>query len=153
MVCSGSFVLLAPPRKLNEVQGALRLDSQQNVLLSVPAQPEFLRVVRVAASGLASRLGFSIDEVDDLRLALDELCFTLIAKGPNDGTIALKYVLNTDRLTIEGTSKLDDGRESSPVGNLSQQILTALVDEHRIWDEGNTSFFTLTKCRSARTTN
>ena len=35
--------------------------------------PEFLRLARVTATGLASRLRFTFDEVDDLRLAIDEL--------------------------------------------------------------------------------
>ena len=39
--------------------------------------PEFLRLARVTAAGLAGRLGFSFDEVEDLRLAIDELCFGL----------------------------------------------------------------------------
>jgi len=48
------------------------------VLLRLPGEPAFLRVARVTASGLASRMGFSIDEVDDLRLAVDELCRPLV---------------------------------------------------------------------------
>src|SRR2546425_981063 len=45
------------------------------VRLAVPATPEFVRLARVTAAGLASRLGFTFDDVDDLRLAIDELCF------------------------------------------------------------------------------
>lgn len=111
--------------------------------------PEFLRVARVTASGLASRLGFSIDEVDDLRLALDELCFALIGKGDPEGELTLTYVLNDSRLSINGTFERPGAGEPLALGELSRQILTALVDSHQLWDGDGAGHFALEK-QSAR---
>jgi serine/threonine-protein kinase RsbW len=119
--------------------------SNQEISLTVPSMPEFLRVARVTASGLASRLGFSIDEVDDLRLALDELCFALIGKGDPDGELALTYVLNDRRLSIEGKFERAGTAEPLALGELSRQILTALVDTHQIWDGDGAGHFSLEK--------
>jgi serine/threonine-protein kinase RsbW len=119
--------------------------SEQEVFLTVPAVPEFLRVVRVTASGLASRLGFSIDAVDDLRLALDELCFALIGKGNSSTDLKLKYGLGDGYLTIEGTHHRPADSQPLNLGELSQQILTALVDEHQIWDDNEFRHFSLNK--------
>lgn len=124
--------------------------TQQEVLLTVPAMPEFLRVARVTASGLASRLGFSIDEVDDLRLALDELCFAVIGKGGEDSELRLRYVLDSGSLTIEGVTVRQDD-DPLALGELSRQILTALVDDHELWDGDGSGHFSLTK-RQAPTT-
>lgn len=119
----------------------------QEVLLTVPALPEFLRVARVTASGLASRLGFSLDDVDDLRLALDELCFTLIDRPLSAEELSLRYVLDGPTLTIHGTSATGP---SAPVAlnELSRQILTALVDDHRLWEDEDGAHFSLTKSQT-----
>ncbi|MBO0732632.1 MAG: hypothetical protein J2P57_25460 [Acidimicrobiaceae bacterium] len=103
--------------------------SADEVRLAVPARPEYLRLARVTAAGLASRLGFSYDEVEDLRLAIDELCFGLTGSQGRDGTVSVHYLLDGDRLVVEGA-----GHFSSPEvvhhSELSNVILTALVDEH-----------------------
>lgn len=108
-------------------------------------------MVRVTASGLSSRLGFSIDDVDDLRLALDELCFTLIGKGSETDQLHLTYQITSDSLTIEGTVAPTGSHRSSEatLGEFSQQILVALVDEHRVWSEDGVAHFSLTKNKAA----
>ncbi len=100
------------------------------VVLAVPAKPEFLRLARVTAAGLASRLGFSYDEVEDLRLAIDELCFGLTGSGGRDGTVSVRYILVDDKLVVEGAGHFASGPEAVHSSELSNVILTALVDEH-----------------------
>jgi hypothetical protein len=102
------------------------------VRLVVPALPEFLRLARVTAAGLAGRLGFNYDEVEDLRLAIDELCFGLTGPTGRRGTVELRYVLSDAGLVVEGQGHFVD--DIAPVGltELSEVILSALVDEHRL---------------------
>ena len=99
----------------------------------------------MTASGLATRLGFSLDEVDDLRLALDELCFSIIGKGDENATLDLRYFINSQELVISGNTINSDGSAETSLGELSQQILDALVDEHSVWDSEGFRHFTLTK--------
>lgn len=105
--------------------------SGPEVQLTLPAQPEFIRLVRVTATGLASRAGFSIDDVEDLRLAIDELCFALIGAKGRPGTLTLRYRLEGRQLEVQG---LLDGDDQMTVGlsEWSDQILDALVDEHEV---------------------
>ena len=81
-----------------------------DVRLVVPAAPEYLRLVRLTAAGLASRLGFTFDEVEDLRIAVDELCFHLLGGvGDRNGggrTMDLTYSADTDSITITGRTGL-----------------------------------------------
>jgi serine/threonine-protein kinase RsbW len=100
------------------------------VRLEVPAAPEFLRISRIMAAGVASRVGFTLDEVEDLRIAIDEVCFSLVGARGRAGTITLRYLLDTDQLVVEGTSRFSDGLGNEPtVSALSTQILAAVVDE------------------------
>ncbi len=100
------------------------------VRLEVPAAPEFLRISRIMAAGVASRVGFTLDEVEDLRIAIDEVCFSMVGARGRAGTIALRYLLDTDELVVEGTGRFSDGLSNEPVVSaLSKQILAAVVDE------------------------
>ena len=99
--------------------------------LAIPASPEFLRLARLAAAGLASRMGFTYDEVEDLRIAIDELCFSLIGTEGRAGNIVLRYRMETQGLVVEGVGQFEDGMGVSPaLSPLSQQILKSVVDEH-----------------------
>jgi serine/threonine-protein kinase RsbW len=126
--------------------------TQDEVRLSVPATPEFLRLARVTATGLASRLGFTYDQVEDLRLAIDELCFALIGSKGKVGTVALHYVVAPDGLEVVGTGHFEDDTSSGPTLNeFSQQILGALVDEYGVArDSDGKPTFRLTKRRDER---
>ena len=124
--------------------------AQDEVRLAVPATPEFLRLARVTASGIASRLGFTIDEVEDLRLAIDELCFVLIGSRGREGTVYLRYRIDADRLEVEGVGNFRDDETDPMLASFSQQILTALVDEYAVYRDGDgRSCFRLLKSRHA----
>lgn len=115
--------------------------TQEEVRLVVPATPEFLRLARVTATGLASRLGFSYDEVEDLRLAIDELCFALIGSKGKEGSVTLRYAMPEGALEIEGSGRFAgaaSGNAAAPtLSDLSQQILRALVDDYSVFVDGD----------------
>jgi len=117
--------------------------TQEEVRLVVPATPEFLRLARVTATGLASRSGFSYDEVEDLRLAIDELCFALIGSRGREGTVNLRYAMPEGALEIEGSGDFPTATATPPaLSELSRQILTALVDDYDVYlaDGGHPAF-------------
>ena len=115
------------------------------VRLAVPATAEFLRLARVTAAGLASRLGFTFDEVDDLRLAIDELCFALIGAKGRQGKVELKYHVLDDGLEVVGTGHFRDTGPKPALHDFSGQILDALVDEHELSANGEAPQFRLVK--------
>jgi hypothetical protein len=116
------------------------------VRLVVPAAPEYLRLARLTAAGLASRLGFSYDEVEDLRIAIDELCFVLVGSHGRPGSITLVYSMLPDALVVEGSgSFVGGGPAFNGVSELSGQILAAVVDEHEVRAGENGPTFRLRK--------
>jgi serine/threonine-protein kinase RsbW len=56
------------------------------VVLVVPADGSYLAVLRTATAGLAARLQFTLDEIEDLRIAVDEACAMLLAVAVRGGT-------------------------------------------------------------------
>jgi hypothetical protein len=106
-------------------------------------------LARVTAAGLASRLGFTFDQVEDLRLAIDEMCFGLTGSKGKDGILELRFLLSPEGLTVEGKGSF------SPPGpvhlsELSKVILDALVDEHSISDGADGPRFRLMKKRDQK---
>lgn len=55
------------------------------VELDVPADPAYLAVVRTATAGLAARLDLTLDEIEDLRIAVDEACALLLGGRAHPG--------------------------------------------------------------------
>lgn len=104
------------------------------VRLALPASPEFLRLARLTATGLASRMAFTFDEVEDLRIAIDELCFALVGTRGRAGTITLRYSMTGTGLVVEGGGHFEDGAadEAPVLSAFSEQILAAVADEHEL---------------------
>src|SRR5690349_4769507 len=102
---------------------------QDEVRLAVPAVPELIRLVRVTATGLASRAGFSLDEVEDLRLAIDELCHAVVGAHGAPGRLDVSFVVSGPGLAVHGVIEDHGGAVIHPLSELSDHILGALVDE------------------------
>jgi hypothetical protein len=102
------------------------------VELSIPVRADLIVLARLTASTIAGRAGFALDEIEDLRLAVEELCLSLVDK-PEGGRLHLTYIREEDAIQIccsleEETELSADGLVTSDV--LSRRILDALVDEH-----------------------
>lgn len=96
----------------------------------MPTQPGYLRVTRLLAAGVASRVGFTLDEVDDLRIAIDELCFSLVGPVGREGTLTVTYRLLPDGVVVKGEARFADGDHPAPLlSPMSMQILGAVADE------------------------
>jgi anti-sigma regulatory factor (Ser/Thr protein kinase) len=105
---------------------------RDEVRLAMPAGPEFVRLARITATGLANRLGFGWDDMEDLRLAVDELCHAIIGPSGRAGVISLRYLSDSDGLLVEATGHFDPGGPPLALSDLARQILSALVDEHDV---------------------
>ncbi|TXR58102.1 anti-sigma regulatory factor [Quadrisphaera setariae] len=73
-------------------QVAPTASSGDRVELVVPAAPEYLSVLRTATAGLAARLDLTIDEIEDLRIAVDEACALVLGPQALDGSPDLHAV-------------------------------------------------------------
>ena len=100
------------------------------VRLSLPASPDYVRIVRLAASGIATNLGFDVDELDDLRVAVGELVnLTLEVCRPE--ILEVMFTVDGSELRIEGSAPAADGRVVE-LDSLTRQILDAFLDTYTI---------------------
>lgn len=100
--------------------------------LSLPIRPEFLVLVRFTAATLAARAKFSVEEIDDLRLAADEICLSLTG-GSGPGTMQLRFTCEDEAIEIAVVVDMDAVSEPAaddPKGEWSLRILDVLVDSH-----------------------
>lgn len=115
------------------------------VSLTLPAQAEFLRLARLAAADVASRAGFDYEEVEDLRIAVSELC--ALISGDETGTLSLTFRLGEDQVEVDGASPAVEPGPLSDDLDLVQGLLAAVVDEHELSRDGGTARFRLLKRR------
>lgn len=74
----------------------------ETVQLTIPCRAEYVGVARLAVLGIASRMPFSYDEVEDVRLAVGEACTHAVERaGTGAATIRIISTIDTVALTIE----------------------------------------------------
>src|ERR1039458_1845870 len=120
-----------------EVVASETLVDGDRVSLQFPARGDLVVLARLVASAIATRVGFDIEELEDLRLAVGELCLlALQGSDARPGDLRLEFTVSSESLDIACTlvgavpataRRSADGDEAD---ELSEQIPAALVDEH-----------------------
>jgi serine/threonine-protein kinase RsbW len=111
------------------------------VRLSVPGSLEYVRVVRLTAAAVAARVGFDIEEIEDLRVAVDELASVVIEAG--DGAeITFMFSNRDDTFVMEGSAAVT---ASPSIDDLSRQILSVVVDDFELDTADGVAQFRATK--------
>jgi serine/threonine-protein kinase RsbW len=77
-----------------------RREAQDQVTVRMPAEGAYLSVLRTATAGLAARLDFTLDEIEDLRIAVDEACAMLLSQAVPGASLECGFTLGPDDMTI-----------------------------------------------------
>jgi serine/threonine-protein kinase RsbW len=72
-----------------------------DVELRLPADGVYVSVVRTTTAGLAARLDFLIDDIEDLRIAVGEACAMVLPEADLESDLVCSYYLAPGRLTVE----------------------------------------------------
>jgi serine/threonine-protein kinase RsbW len=70
------------------------------VIVRMPADGAYLSVLRTATAGLAARLDFTLDDIEDLRIAVDEACAMLLSQAIPGSSLECSFTLSPDDMTI-----------------------------------------------------
>jgi serine/threonine-protein kinase RsbW len=109
----------------------------EEVRVSVPARAEFVHLLRTVTGAVAAHLALSLDDVDDLRLAVDEACARLLELPGEPHTVRLD--VRSMRGCIEVVLAVDATATWPPGGledTLAWRVLGALADHVRfeLWN-------------------
>ncbi|MCN0177517.1 anti-sigma regulatory factor [Salinispora arenicola] len=97
------------------------------VHLTVPADGGYLGVLRTATAGLAARLQFALDEIEDLRIAVDEACAMLLSIATRHAELECRFSVTDDALTVEVTVPTPHGARLPAESSFAWKVLTALT--------------------------
>jgi serine/threonine-protein kinase RsbW len=116
------------------------------VTVTFPAAPEYLRLARIATADAASRAGLDYEEIDDIRIAVSELCS--LVSVDRGSTLELMFRVSEAGLTVEGASRT--GAATITPNELCAAIVDAVADEHSLdTTEGITRFRVTKRARNS----
>lgn len=107
-------------------------DAQDQVSIRMPAEGAYLSVLRTATAGLAARLDFTLDEIEDLRIAVDEACGMLLGQAVPDATLDCDFSLSEDSMSI-AVSAVCRRAEPPARDTFAWTVLAALAGSADAW--------------------
>ena len=117
----------------------------ETIKMEIPANPDYVSILRLTTSGIANKLGFSMDDIEDMKVAVSEACSNAV-KHSEDNKVSINFNLLNNGIQIE---IIDNGKGydvdaietpdlSNPKeGGLGLFIIQTLMDEVDIESRGN----------------
>lgn len=124
-------------------------DLGDELTMIVPPYSRYLRSVRLVAADAAVRAGLDCEETEDFRLAVDELCHTMMSS--TDHTLRLTFTATPAGVCARGATDARPGTRPM-ISEMSATIVTALADAYELEVIGEELRFVVHRNRSeART--
>ncbi|HEU5265617.1 MAG TPA: ATP-binding protein [Jatrophihabitans sp.] len=120
------------------------------VEMRVPADVGYVSTLRLTAASLGARCGLTIDDIEDLRLAVDEACALLLPLADADTTLDLHFRLAGAHLAVEASVRSAGDAEPDRSG-FAWTVLGALANTVAVARDGTRLTITVTKSREAAT--
>ncbi|MCL8024808.1 anti-sigma factor [Nocardioides bruguierae] len=98
-----------------------------DVEIRVPADGAYVAVLRTLTAGLAARLDFTIEDIEDLRIAVGEACAMVLPEADEATDLVGSFALAPGRLTVQ--VGVPATHPSPPdYDSFAWQVLTTLAD-------------------------
>ncbi len=113
------------------------------VTLTVTATNDHISYARLTATALAGKIGFDYDAIEDVRIAVSELCSNVIARAITGAELTLSFRGDAGGITVTGRVPVSDAEPPFDPDELSEQVLDAVVDTHGYSLDGRESQFAM----------
>jgi serine/threonine-protein kinase RsbW len=117
----------------------------------VPADVVYVSTLRLTAASLAARCDLTIDEIEDLRLAVDEACALVLPHARPGSTLDARFTLSAGRLTVDTSVQTIESADPDRTG-FAWTVLGALASSVDVRNDGSRLTITVTKTREAAAT-
>jgi serine/threonine-protein kinase RsbW len=119
-------------------------EDQDCIQLSLPLNAAYVSAARLTASSVANRMGFSTDEIEDIKAAVSEACTFVIKKAPPEtaGNFVIQFHMSNKQMAIHIET---DGLLSQEPDEMSLIMINALMDQLRIDAKGDKTLLFMTK--------
>ncbi|MBM7615600.1 ATP-binding protein [Alkaliphilus hydrothermalis] len=75
--------------------------NSDQIQLSIPNKPEYVSVARLTVTAIANRMGFDIEGIEDIKVAIAEACTNAITHGKNENdNFSVNFIMDEEKLTI-----------------------------------------------------
>src|SRR4051794_1561580 len=101
------------------------------VVVRLPPDPSLSRVLRLTASGVAAMAGYSVDEIDDIRIAVSEVLLALIEHGAG-GLIEVELAFDGDAFVVRAHTPIESFDTEHPDLALCRTVLAGVCTSHGI---------------------
>lgn len=119
------------------------------VTVTLPAESSYVSLLRTATAAMAARLRFTIDDIEDLRIAVDEACAMLLPSAEAGATLTCTFELSDDTLAIRVA--VPSRTSAVPRRNsFGWTVLSALAGGADAGAEDGTSWISLHKQRDSQ---
>lgn len=98
------------------------------VVLTVPATSRYIALIRTATAAACAQAQFTVDRLDDLRLAIDEACALLVADAPPGAELRAEFRVSGNQLDVQLRAESTTGTTPS-TNTFAWTVLAALVDD------------------------
>jgi histidine kinase-like protein len=101
------------------------------VFIRLPPDPTLSRVLRLAASGIAGMAGFTVDEIEDIKIAVSEVLLALIEHGGGK-SIEVQFTVEAQSFTVRGQTAIETFDAEHPDLILCRTVLAGVCTSHGI---------------------
>lgn len=122
--------------------------AKDQITLIVPAKSEYVKTVRMTAAALASRVGMSYDEVEDVRMAADEAFVYASDTLTDEAKIRFVFTLGSEDIEIDvglGVEEPLSGEDSDRSVAYATFILESVCDRYEFVSDENGAHLRLFK--------
>jgi len=99
-----------------------------DVELRLPADGAYVSVLRTATAGLAARLDFTLDDIEDLRMCVGEASAIVLAQADQGADLTAAFWLRPDSLTVTVAAGAADPQRPDE-DDFAWQVLTTLASD------------------------